>query len=93
MGDELRRAFGDIAEEITDRTDVIAARWPLAAYTTTEGSVYVHNLIGPDYCTPQRLLDLAGYGTTQDDGNVDLTPQRFPLPRQATCCGRELSRI
>lgn len=74
---EVRAALGDLAGEITDRTDVIAARWPIAAYDTRDGQVSVHNLLGPDYCTSQRLLDVAGYGTTRDDGKVELSLNDF----------------
>lgn len=75
---EVRAALGDIVgDEIRDRTDVIAARWPIAAYSVTDGRVAVHNVIGGDYCTPQRLLDVAGFGTTDDRGTVELSLNDF----------------
>ena len=74
--ERVHAAIGEI-RDITDVGDVIAVRWPFAAWQTSDGHVTIHSLLGPDYCGLRRLLDLAGYGTTQANGRVELSLNAF----------------
>ncbi|HLG12215.1 MAG TPA: hypothetical protein VI876_10705 [Dehalococcoidia bacterium] len=75
IAEEVRSALRRVEAEFGQE---IAVRWPIAAYGTSEGSVTIYQVIpGSEYCTSHRLLDVAGTGTTRQDGRIDLSLNDF----------------
>ena len=75
VADHLRSAIGGIHEEVGDLD--IAVRWPISVYETSEGSATVHDVLGPQFCTPNHLLDVAGMASTDSDGQAELSLNQF----------------
>ena len=80
--DRIRRSVESALDGIPEDTldvdrDVIAVTWPIASYKTSEGRTKIHHAFLPEYCTAKNLLDVAGYGRTGADGEVELSLNEF----------------
>jgi hypothetical protein len=90
VDERLRAALNEI-EDLSDVGEgIIAIRWTFSAYELSDGQVKTHSLIGRDYCSTRRLLDVAGYGTTRDDGRAELSLNYFHCLARAPQAGENV---
>jgi hypothetical protein len=87
VDEKVRTALNEIEELSELRDEVIAVRWTISAYEMSDGNVKIHSLISRDYCSARRLLDVAGYGTTRDNGLVELSLNAFHCLARAPQAG------
>lgn len=70
----IESALDQVADDalVIDRTEV-AVSWPIASYKARDGHLAIYSALSADYCTSSDLLDVAGYGRTGNDGEVELS--------------------
>lgn len=91
VDESVRGALSKLEDLSEVRDGVISARWPISVYEMSDGQVKIRSFffnedladaerrarIGRDYCSARRLLDVAGYATTLQNGEVEISLNAF----------------